>query len=362
MHTMLGAFAFKPDGITTLADALLNFLKSEIVFGRIKGGEKLPSISEIAKDTGLSFHQARSVVEQLAREGYVHSRPHIGTVVLMRGKNMLRGRVLIAIPDVDVCRYYPIQMIDSMRRKLSPIGYMLSVVSFPLDPDGSLDGLKSELSRTGDFVIAFRATPNVQRYLAESGVKYALAYGEKPLDDSAVWIPFSPEEALSHFADHCVRAGIKQVTQVRFEGNEMIDASPALSEKGVESSWLTLSRTGTGRCRFDGIMRCAYETFEAVPRRSISDLLLFWNAFAAQGAMMAFLKRDLRIPEDVKIVSLFEVGFGPVYTKSITRLENDPIAAGERIAEFVLAVFAKGRMPKPPVISPQYVFGETFPF
>jgi len=31
-------------------------------------------------------------------------------------------------------------------------------------------------------------------------------------------------------------------------------------------------------------------------------------------------------------------------------------------AGFALAVLAKGRIPPPPVIAPQYVFGATFPF
>lgn len=42
--------------------------------------------------------------------------------------------------------------------------------------------------------------------------------------------------------------------------------------------------------------------------------------------------------------------------------ECDPVDAGEKISDFALAVLAKGRIPPPPVIEPQYVFGATFPF
>ena len=58
-----------------MADALFGFIKEEIAFGRIKGGDKLPTIGEISEATGLTFAQARRVTESLAREGYVHSRP-----------------------------------------------------------------------------------------------------------------------------------------------------------------------------------------------------------------------------------------------------------------------------------------------
>ena len=123
-----------------------------------------------------------------------------------------------------------------------------------------------------------------------------------------------------------------------------------------------ISRPEAGRSRFEGIVQCACEKFETMPRESIPDLLLFWNAFAAQGAMMAFLDRGIRIPEDVKVVSIAHTGFGPVYIKPVTRFESDPMDAGEMISDFALAVLAKGRIPAPPTIAPQYIFGATFPF
>lgn len=82
MSAILDKFKFRPDGITTPVDALCNFIKDEISFGHIKSGERLPTICEISKATGLTFGRARRVIENLAREGYVHSRPHAGTVCL----------------------------------------------------------------------------------------------------------------------------------------------------------------------------------------------------------------------------------------------------------------------------------------
>ena len=363
MKDILKNFRFVPDGVTTLTDALCSFVKEEIAFGRIKGGDRFPTIGEISKATGLTFAKARSFVERLAREGYVHSRPRAGTVVLSRGENVLHGRVLVAYPDVDICRYYPTQLFDTLNRNLTAAGYAVSVITFPLDEDGSLEHFKSELLRATDLVIAMRATPKVQRCLAVCGVRHIFAYGDKPnVDDCSPWIRFSPEAALAQFADHCEKADVKRVVQVRFEDNETLDAGPAIAKKGIDSTWLTISRKEGKSCRFDGIVHCAYEMFEEMPRKTIPDLLLFWNAFAAQGAIIAFLERGIRIPVDVKVVSISETGFGPAYIKPITRFENNPMDAGEKISDFALAVLAKGRIPRPPSIKPQYVFGATFPF
>lgn len=363
MKALINNFKFEPDGDATLTDALCSYIKEQITFGRIKGGQKVPSIEEIAEATGLSFHKSRRVIERLANEGYVRSRPHVGTVVCSRGKNVLLGRVLVALPDVDACRYYPTQLINIIRSRLTEFGYAMSVVFFPINANGSITRLKSELIRAVDLVIAFRATPKVQQCLVESGVKHIFAFGDKPtVEGDSPWIGFSAEKALAQFADHCAKVGVKRVTQVRFPENEMLDAKPALASKGIGSSWITVPHSETGRGTFDGIMHSSYEMFHAMPRDRIPNLMLFWNAFVAQGALMAFLHRGIRVPEDVKMVSLSDTGFGPIYVKPLTRFENDPIAAGEKISNFALAVLAKGRLPPLPVISPQYVFGATFPF
>ena len=302
------------------------------------------------------------MTECLAREGYVCSRPHVGAVVLSRGGNVLRGRVLFILPDDDVGRYHPAQMIDIVGRKLAAVGYSFSAVTFSCDTHDNLAYLKSELLRATDLVIAARATPHVQKILAESGVNHFFVYGDKPESDDRPWIRFSPEGALSQFADHCRRAGVKHVAQIRFEGSETLDAQPALAERGIDCTWMTVSCSKEGWGRFDGIVHCGYEAFAAMPRTSIPELLLLWNSFFTQGATMAFLARGINVPEDVKVVALSNTGIGPVYVKPFTRFEIDPADASQKVADFALAVLAKKRKPNPPQIMPQYVFGETFPF
>ena len=359
---MLSNFKFAPDGTATLEEALCAFIKQEILFGRIKGGDKFPTISEIGKMTGLSFGKARVVVNKLAREGYVRSRPHIGTVVISRGKRALRGRVLFVLPGDDICRYHPARAMNVLSRRMTAAGYAFSVATFSLDAGEDLAFLKSDIVRETDLVIAVRATPKVQKCLAEAGVNHIFAYGDKPKDSARPWVRFSPETAISQFADHCARAGVKRVMQVRFEGNETLDAQSALAKRGIDSFWMTVSRGGGGRGRFDGVVFSSYEAFEAMPRIRIPELVLFWNMFVTQGAVTAFLDRGIRLPEDVKVVTLSNTGAGPVYTKPFTRFEVDPMDAGEKLADFALAVLAKGRIPSPPQISPHYIYGATFPF
>ena len=354
-------FRYKPDGSTSLADALCGFIKDEIAYGRIRAGEPIPTIKDLAKASGLTFRVARGVVEQLAREGYVRSRPRVGTVVLPRDVNVIRGRVLFVLPDVDACSYHVTMIADALRRRLGTAGYAFSTVVFSHDERIGLSFLKHELVRTPDVAIVIYGTSTIRKCLRDAGAKSVYIHGDPPKTDEGRWIRFSAEEAIANFVRHCVRAGVKRVTQVRFAGNETPDARQMLAAKEIKSSWMTVPRMD-GLGRYEGIERSAYNTFMNLPWSGFPDVFLFWDDFVAQGALTAFLERGLRIPADVKVVTLSNRGLGPVYSEPLTRFECDASEVGEKIATCALSLLAKGRQSPLPVIAPHYVFGATFPY
>ena len=361
MKNILENFHYTPDGTTSLADAACAFIKDEIAYGRLKAGEPIPTIMELAKMTGLTFRVARGVVERLAREGYVRSRPRVGTVVLPRDITALHGRVLFVLPDVDACSYHVTMIADALRQRLGAAGYAFASVVFSQDAQIGLTFLKHELARPPDVAIAIYGTRPVRKCLREAGVRSVFIYGDPPKKDEGRWIRFSAEEAIANFVQHCVRVEVKRVVQVRFEGNETPDARPALADKGITCCWMTVPRLD-GLGRYEGIERSAYNAFLNLPRASFPDVFLFWDDFVAQGALTAFLGRGIRMPEDVKVVTLSNRGLGPVYPEPLTRFECDAAEAGEKVAAFALALLAKGRLPPPPVIAPHYVFGRSFPY
>ena len=354
-------FHYTPDGATTRADALCGFIKDEIAYGRLKAGDTIPTIKELSEACGLTFRVARGAVEQLAREGYVRSRPRVGTVVLPRDATALHGRILFVLPDVDACSYHVTMIADALRRRLGAAGYAFSTVVFSQDRQIGLSFLKHELVRTPDVAIAIYSTKPVRKCLREAGVKSVFIYGDEPAKEEGRWIRFSAEEAIGNFVQHCVRTGVKRVLQVRFEGNDTPDAKEALAEKGIKSGWLAVPRMD-GLGRYEGIERAAYNAFMDLSRSAFPDVVLFWDDFVAQGALTAFLERGLKIPHDVKVVTLSNRGLGPVYSEALTRFECDATETGEKVAAYALSLLAKGRLPQLPVVAPHYVFGRTFPY
>ena len=60
---------------------LSNYIKQEILAGRIKPEEKLPSKRNLSNHLGLSLNTIQSAYEQLCAEGYVESKPRKGLFV-----------------------------------------------------------------------------------------------------------------------------------------------------------------------------------------------------------------------------------------------------------------------------------------
>lgn len=72
----------KKRGKKPIYEFLYEFIKSEIVSGRIKGGEKLPSRRQMAQDNGIAEITVASAYAQLITEGYIESREKSGYYVL----------------------------------------------------------------------------------------------------------------------------------------------------------------------------------------------------------------------------------------------------------------------------------------
>jgi len=332
-----------------------------IVTGHLKSGAKLPTMQAIAEENGVTFRVARGVVERLGREGYVRSYPHIGTIVRAKKHTVWRGRVLFVSFDDDCASYFVSQVADALRRRLVGEGYLLTSVVASRSARGDVSQLKTALGQSVDFVVLMYAAKHLERLVAASGFPYAVIYGDTPSRPNAWTIPFDITEPITTFVEHCRKAGVRSVTEVRLRGTDWPSAAAGLKERGISVRQMAVEpilRYG----RYEGIERAAMEDFLSVKAHDLPDLLLFWDDFVAQGALTALLARGVRIPEDVRVVVQTNRGLGPVFPQVLTRFECDGAAVGDKVAVLVAGVLAKGRLPPVPCISPTYVFGKTFPW
>ena len=105
--------------------------------------------------------------------------------------------------------------------------------------------------------------------------------------------------------------------------------------------------------------------FKAFRRRFASggrfpDLIYFGDDYIARGGLMALASLGVKVPEDVRVVTLANRGFVPSFPVTLARIEYDPVAAGTFIADSIIAkIEGRGDVRKP--VCYRYVPGESFP-
>ena len=342
------------------ADQIRDAIVREITTGRLRVGEKLPTMQEIAKGAKVTFRTARSVVERLAREGYVVSRPGIGTVVTTKQLTIWRGRVLFVIREEDEASYHVHCVMGEVRRRLIEAGYLFFSVIASRKPNGDISQLKAMLGFAVDFAVVMYDSPYAEAMLAEANVPYVVVCGEGVSKKNAWQIPFRPDTAIGAFVSQCRQKRVRRVTQVDFDDNRIVPMDEALAAAGIGTDHVVV-RSQSELGRFAGIETAAYETFLKYPRQKYPDVFFVWDAFVARGFFAALQKLNVRIPDDVSVVVQTNPGIGLPAPCPVTRFEADGASVGVTVAGFVMSVLAKGREPKLPVIDRTYVIGMTFP-
>ena len=104
--------------------SLMEQLKSEIVTGKIKPGEKLPSENELASTFSISRHTVRKALAILEQEGYIMASHGRGTFCSERVRHMKNSKN-IAVITTYISDYIFPRLIQGIDKVLSANGYSI---------------------------------------------------------------------------------------------------------------------------------------------------------------------------------------------------------------------------------------------
>lgn len=350
----------------TLTDQIVRGVRSAIFDGSLATGTVLPSRERMAKVCGVSVNVIREALSRLAADGLVRARPHIGCEVLRRSKRKMTGRVLRILGENDGSYMWSV-MTAALQRELNAAGLRCSQVSVTTMPNGRSDytGLKEALSVKPDVAVVCACNmivSSVVRILERYDVPYVLVLsdvqcgGRNCLKD----IPFDGSEAIRAFVDDCRRRRILSVCQFGFGKDSLFNSIPLLQKAGIATEEIVIPLKNV-LGELEAIQRLAAD---AMARRlgcgPLSELIFFTDDYLTLGAVPVLLERGVRIPQDVKVVSLANRGFGPVFPKRLTRIETDCLGDAERIARSIIGWMRTDNISGIDSISPRYLLGETF--
>ena len=93
-------------------------------------------------------------------------------------------------------------------------------------------------------------------------------------------------------------------------------------------------------------------------RKRLPDVIIFDDDYLAVGGIAALLEQGLRIPHDVRVVTYSNTGNAPIIGVSLARIENDPAAYGDAVANYVLNLLT-GHRSSPPRVRWRFIPGDS---
>jgi DNA-binding transcriptional regulator YhcF (GntR family) len=337
-------------------------LRKEIVSGFYRPGDVVPSYRDLSSMLGVSQIVTKAALRQLAEEGFIVSRPRIGSVVRDCMEKRWLGHVVF-LSEVGEENYAQMVLSDVLLDRLTAAGYLMTQVSLPQTSPGQYDfsRLDVALAQSVDLIVTVFARQPVLARLARQKIPYAVFSEHAKIPPSTVggtWLDLNL--AMSDFATACAAEGVKEVLQFYFWPS-MGDATEALRKVGVRVRKVLVKVDESGGAMI-GARRAGMETFAkliAKGRLPHGTVCFINDDYLASGALTAISYAGLKVPEDIRLVTLANKRLGPVYPRELSRMEFDARHAGEVLSDAVLEYLKTGVYPPSSVVGPVWVEGET---
>ena len=305
-------------------------VKQAIDFGKYKVGDIIPPTRDMAEMLGVSRIVTRQAVRRLADNGYLAPRPGVGCVVLSRGVKLWKGSILLVMHSTKGF-YYTNAFADELTLLLAKEGWRLVRVLTKKDDQSLLD---LEISHGADFALVMFENEQAVKRLRRAGIPFA-SIGV-PVRGCAFHVHYRREAALEAAVEGLKAAGVKTAWQVGFEPQPT--ELSVLEQAGFSCREVIIRKTKPSDP--DASTAGAQAWFENVLEAEspcLPDFIYFSDDGVCQGAVLAFLRHGVRIPEDVKVLSWSNDGKGPHGYDSIARAQISTSENAAAVAKNLLA-------------------------
>lgn len=327
-----------------LVSQLETALRQAILKGEYKPGELLPGFRELSRACEVSEKVSRQALARLAQDGWISQRRGVGSVVVERQEQEGCGRILFVDGDFGVS-LFATRMKWALHRVLEDRGFRVTEVGV-YDGRGRLceKRLAEILRQRSEVVIEYGWHEETRRIIEESGLPFVtLGNGGSVRCSDASNCAGSIEmycgQGLPGFVRACVRQRVKTVWQFIYGGGAY-DVTEWMKTCGIAvrtfSIPLSLSNEAMRQKSYELMLRLIRED-------KLPDVLLFTDDGIAQGTLFALAEQQVRVPEDVRVVSHVNKGLRWLWPRPLARLEMDPLACGKTVARAVLDYLRTGK-------------------
>lgn len=362
MHDFCKLDFSSPDA---LSSQLANNISRAIASGDLQPGDRLPSIVKMAERCGTSVRVPREAVRLLENVGILKGRPRSGVVVLDKRRFVWRGSVLF-VSYGRQSYYYRGVLFKNIALRLSSAGWRVDFINLACGEGGTrkqMEPLRRALQNGHRLVFGAHLDKMVISEIRKSGVPYISITGSVGVgDEDAVGrISLSESRAIVELAEACARIRVGHVLRVALDDSYELFDTP-FRMRGIATENLVL-RPDTSINRFENSSRLGFRHLMArlSDRRSPKvDLVYFADDSFTAAGLWALERLGLRMPRDIRVVTLSNRGNRPFFPQPLTCVEHDLVADAERIAQVMIAFLDGRKYPRQLTCAAHYVPGETF--
>ena len=347
-----------------LAAQLAAALRRSIETGYYAAGDILPPVRDLALLLDVSKGIAEHALAIIREEGLVSPRPAIGSVVCSKDRPLWKGHVVLVVPP-GIGNPLDNMVHVAVRDGLIAAGYLTTSASVGETAPGKFNDfslLDTVLKQQTDLVVQIQGQECVARWLSRRGVPFVRFGLTDFTPPNCVGLVRRDDDlAVADFAAHCREAGVKSVAQISVFNRANVAA--ALAANGIEVRTWRVPKAldyGTGYELSQWAMSFFKTRLASRGVKWLPELIFSSDDHLTTGMLAAFYEAGVRIPVDVRLATLANIGYGPVFPLTLTRMEFDTSAIGKTLTDCILSYLQSGDFPQGIVVGPRYVRGETF--
>lgn len=345
---------------TELVDQIVGNVSLAVNNGTLGNGAQLPGIRRLAKELGVSEITVRRAVKELCRRGVLQARTRVGLTVCGGGRRSWRGVVAGIRPAHDSGMYYANVLEGTIASVLMQNGWLFARMEWPDSPgDAGTDvaGILKCLSPA--LVVALFPSSALLHALDRSRLPFVQVWTKMRSRKARMYVRPCADEALSKLVATFKAHGIRKVLSV-YSNVSGIDCTTMLKNAGFSVRKMHIASLAD-YMQPECVQRAALETFDRMLSNGplIADAIVFNDDYLTAGALTAFERHGVRVPDDIRLATTSNRGLGPVYFRKLTCLEVDPIRHGQEIADNLIKILDGEDYKTEMSISATFEEGET---
>jgi DNA-binding LacI/PurR family transcriptional regulator len=316
---------------------IATMIESRILNNKIKVGQKIPTVRELCATFKVSLPTIRDAIGKLTEEGYLSKRRSLGTFVVnskpkkgidLKEKNEIALIFCKKPGQEDLQNIYFYRIIRGVENKVKEKnGYLLFVTFDKSESNSYLEGKKETIA---GIIVMGRILPERFKIIKRTQMPYVLIgdLSQKTRTDEKVDIIGNDDFQGIYLATrHLTGLGHKKILYVRrnwgyfYEEDSLKGYKQALKDADIAYDRNLHIEIGSS-----GDINDVYSASKKILRKPKPFSAVVCSATnCISGLLRALREKNLRIPEDISMVSVSSTEF--------TAMQYDPLDMGKAAVE-----------------------------